>query len=332
MSKQPQHSSKGFWKGKKVLVTGGAGFIGSHLVDELLYLGAKVNVVDIIPKKFAENLKHLKNSINYIKVDLKKPENVTKTLQGQNVVFHLASKVGGIHYNIIHPATMLVDNVAIATNTIEAARKAEVERLLVVSSACVYPRFCTIPTPEEEGFKDDPEPTNFGYGWAKRLAELAAKTYSEEYGMKIGIVRPYNTYGPRDHFEEERSHVIPALIKRVFTGVNPLPVWGSGNQSRSFIYVKDLVRGMLTALEKYPKADPINLGTDKEIKIKDLVLKILKITGENPRMIFDTTKPEGQPRRNCDNTKAKKILGFKAETPLETGLSETIRWYQDHQI
>lgn len=321
-----------FWKGKKVLVTGGAGFIGSHLVDELTKSSARITVADVLPKNKTKNLKYLKNSVKYIESDLRILENCLKATKSCEVVFNLAAKVGGVHYNIAHPATMFSDNVTININMLEAARKAGVERYLTVSSACVYPRFCTIPTPEVEGFDKDPEPTNFGYGWAKRMSELAAKTYAEEFGMKIGIVRPYNTYGPRDRFEEERSHVTPALIKRAIDGEDPFIVWGTGTQTRAFIYVKDLVKGMILALENYPVPDPINLGTDNEITIRELVTLILKIAKKKPKVVFDTTKPEGQPRRNCDNTKAKKILGFEAKTPLTEGLAETIEWYQSNRI
>lgn len=192
--------------------------------------------------------------------------------------------------------------------------------------------FCTIPTPETEGFKDDPEPANFGYGWSKRVAEVQAKSYSQEYGMKIAIVRPYNMYGPRDHFDPNVSHVIPALIKRVFDGENPLTVWGDGEQTRSFLYVTDSARGILLATEKYPTADPINLGTDEEVKIKDLINLIIELsrTEPKPTIFFDTKKPAGQPRRNSDNRKAREKIGFDANVSLREGIERTINWYKEN--
>ncbi len=246
-----------------------------------------------------------------------------------DVVMNLAAKVGGIEYNKMHPGSMFQKNNLLATQVLEASRKSGVERYLCVSSACVYPRYCTIPTPESEGFKDVPEPTNLGYGWAKRMAEVMSQCYADEFGMKIAIVRPYNAYGPRDHFNPEKSHVIPALIKRVFDGENPINVWGTGEQTRAFVYVDDLVRGMMIATENYPKADPINLGTDEEITIKELVNLIVKLSGRKPTpdIVFDATKPSGQPRRNSDNKKAKEKIGFETKVTLKEGLAETIKWF-----
>ena len=295
-----------FYQNKRVLVTGGKGFIGSHLVDALVSLGAKVTVPE----------KHI--------IDGNSAAAATK---GQQMAFHLAAHVVGPYYNNSHPATLMYRNLQPTLHLIEAAKEAKIDRMLLVSSACVYPRFCTIPTPENEGFKDDPEPTNFGYGWSKRIGEILAKTYNQEFGLKIGIVRPYNVYGPGDNFDPKQSHVIPALIKRVCDGENPLIVWGDGSPTRSFIYVDDVVRGMLTALEKYPQPDPINLGTREEIRIKGLAALIIKFSGKKTKLEFDTSKPNGQPRRNCDTTKAEKILNFQAKTTLAEGLPKAIEYY-----
>jgi GDP-L-fucose synthase len=241
---------------------------------------------------------------------------------------NIAARVGGIEYNRLHQATMLRDNLLIGTVMIEAARLAKVERFLAVSSACVYPRDCSIPTPEKEGFMDEPEPTNGGYGWAKRMSEKLAEYYAEEFGMKVAIVRPYNCYGPRDHFDPAVSHVIPALIKRVFDGENPVVVWGNGKQTRAFLYVEDMAEGMITAIEKYPVPDPINLGTDEEISIKELIKKIITMSDIKTKVQFDTTKPNGSPRRNSSNKKAIKQTGFIAKTSLDEGLEKTIAWYR----
>ncbi|MCX6704965.1 MAG: NAD-dependent epimerase/dehydratase family protein, partial [Candidatus Woesebacteria bacterium] len=247
----------------------------------------------------------------------------------KDVVMNLAARVGGIEYNRLHQATMLRDNLNIEITMIEAARVSHVERFLVISSACVYPRGCSVPTPETEGFVSEPEPTNGGYGWAKRMAELLGKYYADEYGMQIAIVRPYNCYGPRDHFDPKTSHVIPALIKRVFDGENPVIVWGSGTQTRAFLYVEDLADGMITAIEKYPVPDPVNLGTDEEVSISDLVNRIIEISGIKTKITFDTTKPDGSPRRNSDNKKAQEKIGFKARILLHEGLEKTISWYKN---
>lgn len=258
------------------------------------------------------------------------PKDAEKACKGQEIVMNLAARVGGIEYNRTHQATMMRDNLQIGTTMLEAARKKGVQRFLVVSSACVYPRECSVPTPESEGFMDEPEPTNGGYGWAKRMAEKLGIYYAEEFGMKVGIVRPYNCYGPRDHFDPELSHVIPALIKRVFDGENPVKVWGSGKQTRAFLYVEDLAEGMILAIEKYPYPEPINLGTDEEVSIKDLIHRIIDISGVKTKLEFDRSKPDGSPRRNSDNRMSIGKTGFKAKIPLDEGLRRTIGWYRSN--
>lgn len=317
-----------FWDGKEVLVTGGAGFIGSHLTEMLVDAGSKVTVMDNMENGKEKNLDALTGKIEVIQTDTKSLGSCIEAAKGKDIIMNLAAKVGGIDYNRTHQGTMFRDNVISNTNMLEAARLSGTERFLVVSSACVYRRDCTIPTPESEGLEGVPEPTNMGYGWAKRMSEIQAKAYSDEFGMKIAIVRPYNCYGPRDHFEPDKSHVIPAIIKRIYDGENPLVIWGNGEQSRAFIHVKDLARGMALATEKYPVADPLNLGTPVEIKIKDLVSMIVRLSGSDPDVVFDTSKPSGQPRRNCDVTKSREKIGFEADIGLEDGLRETIKWYE----
>lgn len=316
-----------FWKNKKVLITGGAGFIGSHVVEKLVARGAKVTVLDNFQNGSRANLQSVLKKIQIIKGDCSDEKTAEKACKGKHVVMNLAARVGGIEYNRTHQATMMRDNLPLETVMLEAARKANVERFLVVSSACVYPRTCSVPTPEVEGFMDEPEPTNGGYGWAKRMAEKLGMYYAEEFGMKVGIVRPYNCYGPRDHFDPEVSHVIAALIKRVFNGENPITVWGSGKQTRAFLYVEDLAEGMILAIEKYPVPDPVNLGTDDEVSIKELIERIIKIQKVKRKVTFDTTKPDGSPRRNSDNKKAMKKIGFKPRVSLDEGLEKTIAWY-----
>ncbi len=321
-----------FFKNKKILVTGGAGFIGSHVVEMLVAQGALVTVPLRSKESKTDFLDAVKNNITLAYDDLNDMKHCLQFTKDKEIVMHLAARVGGVEYNIKHSGSIFRENVTIFMNILEASRLNKVERFLTVSSACVYPRFCTIPTPEEEGFKDTPEQTNEGYGWAKRMEEFLSQAYAKEYGMKIAIARPYNAYGPRDNFDPNSSHVIPALIKRVFDGENPLRVWGDGKQTRSFLYVEDFCRGLLLMIEKYPVADPINIGANDEISIKQLIELIVKISGKKIKVDFDTSKPQGQPRRNCDTRKAEKILGFKAQVSLEEGLKKTIEWYKKDLI
>jgi GDP-L-fucose synthase len=323
---------KNFWKGKKVLVTGGMGFIGSHVVERLITKGADVIVYDNLQNSSKKNLQHVKGKYRLINGDCADADKAEKASRRQDVVMNIAARVGGIEFNRTHQATMLRDNLLISTIMLEAARKAGVERFLVVSSACVYPRECSVPTPESEGFLSEPEPTNGGYGWAKRMAEKSGQYYAEEFGMKVGIVRPYNCYGPRDHFDPKISHVIPALIKRVFDGENPVSVWGSGKQTRAFLYVDDMAEGMIQAIEKYPVPDPVNLGTDDEISMKELIKKIILLSEIKTQVTFDTTKPDGSPRRNSNNKKMREKVGFTPQISLDDGLQRTILWYRENVL
>lgn len=320
-----------YWKQKKVLVTGGTGFIGSHLVEKLISLGANVTVLDNLMSGKIKNIEYLKDVVTFIKGNCADPIDAYKACKNQEVVMNLAARVGGIEYNRTHQGTMLHDNLTIATTMIEAARKAGVERFLVVSSACVYPHDAMVPTPESEGFRGEPEETNGGYGWAKRMAEKLGIYYAQEFGMKVAIARPYNAYGPRDHFSPLSSHVIPALIKRVFDGEDPVLVWGSGKQTRAFLYVEDFAEGLMAITERYAVGHPVNIGTDEEISIGDLVKLIIRLSGKKVSVRFDRSKPDGSPRRNSDNTKAKKETGFVAQTPLAEGLTKTIEWYKRYR-
>lgn len=310
-----------------MLVTGGTGFIGSHVVEKLVKREATVTVLDRMKSGVIKNIGYLKDTVRFIQGDCTDLTTARNAVAGNDIVMNLAAHVGGIAYNRAHSATLLRDNTLIASTMLEAARLEHTGRFLVVSSACVYPHDAVIPTPEGEGFRGEPESTNGGYGWGKRMAEKLGMYYAQQYGMNIGIVRPYNAYGPRDHFDPETSHVIPGLIKRVLDGENPVVVWGSGKQTRAFLYVEDLAEGMIMAIEKYPVPDPINLGTDEEVSVAQLISMIIKASGKQTTAIFDPKKPDGSPRRNSDNTHAKEKLGFTAHTKLSDGLSKTIAWY-----
>lgn len=319
---------KNFWSNKRVLVTGGLGFIGTHLVTKLLEESAHVSILDNLSNASPVQEKPGRAAqVEVIRGECKEPTVAARACERKDVVMHLAAKVAGVAYNQAHKGTMLSENLLIQATMIDAARKAGVKRFLAVSSAVVYPADATIPTPEAEGFRGEPEEANGGYGWAKRVNELLGRFYYEEFGMGVAIVRPYNCYGPRDHFFPTPTHVVPSLIRRVVDGEDPVVVWGSGNQTRAFLYVEDLVRGMMLAVEKYAVADPVNLGSDQEVTIRQLVETIIRLSRVHPKVVFDTTKPDGSPRRNSDNTKAKEKLGFSAQTPLEVGLQRTIAWY-----
>ena len=315
-----------FYKDKNVLVTGGNGFIGSFVAERLLKDGANVSIASRTQKKF---LTHVENDVKFVKCDLLNKNDALNACKDQDFVFHLASRVAGIGYNIEHSGTMMTENSIMSLNMLDAARKSSVERYQYISSTCVYPREASIPTPEGEGMLGDPEPSNLGYGWAKRVGELQAKMHAKEFGMKVSIIRPMNAYGPRDDFDPETSHVIPALIRKIINAKTEVSIWGSGNQTRAFVYVDDVARGMLMTLEKLTVPDPINIGTNEEIKIKDLVSTIVNITERDDLQIkYDTTKPEGQLRKTAATKKAEELIQYKPKYSLEEGLKHTIDWYR----
>lgn len=318
--------SENFWKNKNILITGGAGFIGSHLAEILLKLEANVSITIRNKDSNHSHIEHIRNQLKIFYGDLREFNNCLESTSSQEIVFSLAAKVGGLEYNIKHPGSIFRDNLLVFMNILEASRVNKVNRFVTVSSACVYPRFCTIPTPEEEGFKGEPEPTNQGYGWAKRMEEYLSNWYRTEYNMNISIGRPYNAYGPRDNFNPESSHVIPALIKKVLEAEDSVEVWGNGEQSRSFIYATDFANGLIKIAEIMPK-ETLNIGADEEIQMKDLIYLIKELTNSNAEILFDTSKPTGQPRRKCDTKKARQILEFIAKVPLREGLKKTIDWY-----
>lgn len=319
-----------FYKGKQVLVTGGAGFIGSHVVEMLVDRGARVTVpVRTIGK--TDFLKDVLDRIAIVEADLRDRRRVDAIMQGQEIVLNLAAaKGGGIAHSMKHHGSLFRDNIEPFIQVLDAARTAEVERFLVVSSACVYSREASKHALESEGFLGVPEAANAGYGWSKRVEEYMGQAYAEEFGMKIAIARTYNGYGPRDDFFAEYNHVIPGLIKRIFEGENPLIVWGSGTQTRSFVYATDFARGILDTCEKYAEADPLNIGSDEEISIGDLARLLIELSGKDVKVEFDTTKPDGPIRRSADTSKAFEKIGFRAEVPLRDGLKRSIEWYKAH--
>lgn len=319
-----------FWAGRTVLVTGGNGFIGSHVVEQLVAAGAVVTSTASSERTKYRYLDKVRHTIRMVVGDLADPVCAQEAVRGQEIVMHLAARVGGLQYNLAHPGSIFRDNMAAFLSVIEAAQQERVDRLLVTSSACVYPRDCSVPTPEAEGFVGRPEPSNEGYGWVKRMQEFLGDAYAREYGMQVRVVRPYNAYGPRDNFDESSSHVIPALIRRVVRGDNPLVVWGDGRATRSFLYVTDFARGLLAATEYGTNAEPINLGSDEEVTIGHLARLVIEESDSAAQVLFDSSKPVGQPRRACETSKAGRLLDFRATVPLREGLRETIQWYRTH--
>lgn len=322
--------TQAFFYGRAVAVTGGSGFIGSHLVEMLVALGARPLVLSRQTKPVF--LANVMADIEVRACDLNDPTAVKRALQGSSAVLSLAASVAGLEYNSKHPASIFQANLQSFFNTIQAANEIKTDRFLVTSSACVYPRHCTIPTPESEGTRDEPEPTNSGYGWSKRMEEYLGAQYAKEFGLSVAIARPYNAYGPRDNFAPESSHVIPALIRKAFlTKDGTLPVWGDGSHSRSFLYVDDFARGLLEVAARYPTADAVNVGAFEEVTIRETAEEVARlvtqIRGTEITPVFDPQGLTGQPRRKCDTSKAEKALGYQAKVKFLDGLKKTVDWY-----
>ncbi|MCK4792098.1 MAG: NAD-dependent epimerase/dehydratase family protein [Desulfobacteraceae bacterium] len=320
----------GFWKGQQVMVTGGCGFAGSHLLETLLQQGARVRVVDDLSRSTPRNLAHIVEDIEFVQGDLGDLGLCEQACEDVDIVLHLAAKIRGIAYNTKHQGDMFYSNASINLNIMEAARKKNVERFLYVSTVGVYPGDCRIPTPEEDGFLADPEGSSYGYGWAKRMGEIQAKCYADEYGMKIAIIRPWNVYGPRDDFNLATAPVVPSLILKVLEQ-DEIEVWGTGEQTRTFTYVEDFVQGAMLAVERYSEPDPLNIGSNEEVSTKDLLTMIIKLTGRDIKVSFDVTKPSGAPRRCPNISKAKKVVGYEPRFSTEEGLKRTIEWYLNNK-
>ena len=318
-----------FWQHRKVLVTGGCGFLGSYVVEELVRAGADVTVVDNLESGVLENIISVIDHVPFIKADLLDIGVCLKVSKGIEVGINLVGRVRGVGYSSRHHGEMLFHNTAMQINVLEAARQNEVDRFLVVSSSCVYPDDSPVPIPELPVMTGFPEQANEGYGWAKRIAELQAQYYYREYGMKMAIGRPSNAYGIRYQWRgEENSFVMPTLVKKIIDGQNPLVVWGSGKQKRNFLHAHDMARLMMKVTERYACAEPVNIGYENDISIAELASLICKETGRNPEIIFDTSKPEGRFRKCVDATLLRKITNnYKPEVSLNNGIHEMIEWY-----
>ena len=306
-----------FLENKKILVTGGAGFLGSRIVEKLVN-NRGVDPDNIIIPRSSE-------------MDLKRWENCVRAVKDVDIVIHLAAKVGGIGYNQRYPATLFYDNAIMGIQLMEAARQEAVEKFVAMGTICAYPKFTPVPFKEEDLWNGYPEETNAPYGLAKKMLLVQSQAYWQQYGFNSIFLLPVNLYGPGDNFDLESSHVIPALIRKFIDAIEhnkkEVDVWGTGNASREFLYVNDAAEGIILAAEKYNKPEPVNLGAGFEIKIKDLVGLIAELTGFDGEIVWDTTKPDGQPRRCLDVSRAEKGFGFKAKTDFREGLEKTIEWY-----
>jgi len=305
------------WDGKRVLVTGGAGFLGSSLVRTLERHGLA-----------KENLRAPRSR----NLDLRRWENCVAAVEDVDLVIHLAAKVGGIGYNMENPGSLFYDNAIMGIQLMEAARQAGVEKFVTVGTICAYPKFTPVPFREKDLWNGYPEETNAPYGLAKKMLLVQAQAYRQQYGFNAIYLLPVNLYGPGDNFDPASSHVIPALIKKfieaVESGVENVVVWGTGLASREFLYVDDAAKGIVLAAERYDKPDPVNLGAGFEITIRDLATLIADLIGFTGEIVWDTTRPDGQPRRCLTVSRAEQEFGFRAKTPFKQGLEATIEWYR----
>lgn len=304
------------WNENSVVVTGGAGFLGSFVTENLRARGCK--------KIFVPRQKEY---------DLREKENIIR-LYSQlepDLVIHLAGMVGGIGANRENPGSFFYDNAIMGIQLIEYARQFNVQKFVIVGTICAYPKFTPVPFKEEELWNGYPEETNAPYGLAKKMLLVQSQAYREQYGFSSIFLLPVNLYGPRDNFDPSSSHVIPALIKKCIdakeAGEKEIVVWGDGSPTREFLYVEDAAEGIVLAAEKYNKKQPVNIGAGFEISIKDLVKLIARLCEFNGKIVWDTSKPNGQPRRMLDTTRAEKEFGFKARTSFEEGMKQTIDWY-----
>ena len=306
-----------YWADKKVVITGGKGFLGTHLVSKIKAKGPKSIFIPEFPK-----------------YDLRRYKDCLDVAKKGEVIIHLAANVGGIGYNREFPANLFDDNILMGTFMMMAARDAKVKKFVAMGTICAYPKFTPVPFKEENLWMGYPEETNAPYGLAKKMQLVQAQAYRQQYGFNAIFLLPVNLYGPGDNFNPKSSHVIPALIRKFVeakkNGDKEVVVWGTGKASREFLYVEDAAEAILLATERYNKADPVNLGAGREIKVKDLAELIKKYTGYKGSIVWDKTKPDGQPRRMLDVSRAKKEFGFTAKTTFETGLKNEIDWYQEN--
>jgi len=305
---------------RRILVTGGAGFLGTQVVKKLKESGCR-NI--FVPRSKDYNLVEME-AVKRLYRDAK-----------PDIVIHLAAKVGGIGANMKNPGSFFYENLMMGIQMMEQGRLFGVEKFVAIGTVCAYPKTIPIPFKEEELWNGYPEETNAPYGLAKKMLLVQSQSYRQQYGFNSIYLLPVNLYGPGDNFDPEYSHVIPALIEKVFhamdIGEKRIVVWGTGKATREFLYVEDAAEGIVLATEKYNKAEPVNLGAGFEISIKNLVELICELTGFDGEIEWDTSKPDGQPRRCLDTNKAKREFGFEVRTPFREGLKKTIEWYRTNR-
>lgn len=305
------------WSGTRIVVTGGAGFLGSHVVEVLRQRGCRQIFVP--------------RSKDY---DLTTEEAVRRFYRDTSpeVVVHLAARVGGIGANRVKPGQFFYDNLVMGAMLMEFGRRYEVQKFVAVGTVCAYPKFTPVPFREEDLWNGYPEETNAPYGLAKKMLLVQSQAYRQQYGFNSVFLLPANLYGPGDNFDPDTSHVIPALIHKCIQarecGEDHIVAWGTGSPTREFLYVDDAAEGIALAMEGYDESEPVNLGSGMEITIKDLTEMIAGLTGFEGAIVWDSSKPDGQPRRSLDTTKAERSFGFQAKTSFEEGLTRTVRWYQ----
>ena len=307
-----------FWRGKPVAVTGGAGFLGGAVVRDLEALGADVRVI--------------RSAVH----DLRDPAATRDALDGASVVMHLAANVGGIGFNRANPAPLVYDNLMMAGNIWEASRQAGVEKLVSACTVCAYPKFVDAPFSEDDLWAGYPEESNAPYGLAKKMMLVLSDTYRRQYGFDSCAPIVANLYGPNDNFDLESSHVIPAMIRKFVEaserGGGEVVLWGTGEPSREFLYVDDAARALILAAERLNTSEPVNIGTGRETKIRDLAETIKGLVGFGGDIVWDTSRPDGQPTRYLDVSRARELMGFEAEVPLDEGLRRTIESYREQAL
>ena len=310
-----------FWKNKRVCVTGGAGFLGKMVQKTLREHGADEIYVPMIED-----------------YDLVKGEDIDRMYETAkpDVVIHLAAHVGGIGANRLKPAEFFYDNLMMGVQLIHKAWQRGIGKFVAIGTVCAYPKFTPVPFKEDDIWNGYPEETNAPYGLAKKMLLVQAQAYRQQYGYNSIFLLPVNLYGPGDNFDPRSSHVIPALIRKCIeaqdAGQKEIVVWGDGSPTREFLYVEDAARGIVMAAEKYNGSEPVNLGSGYEISIKDLAEMIARLTGFDGKLVWDTTQPNGQPRRGLDTSRALEYFGFKAQVTFKEGLRNTIDWYRQNRI
>lgn len=311
-----------YWRNRRVIVTGGGGFLGRAVVRALESRGC---ASIFVPRKAQYDLRE-KEAILQLLSDTRAEGKVV------DQVIHLAAHVGGIGANRAHPAEFFYDNLMMGTQLLHESWRAGVEKFVAIGTVCAYPKFAPVPFREDDLWNGYPEETNAPYGLAKKMLLVQSQAYREQYGYNSIFLLPVNLYGPEDNFDLESSHVIPALIRKCLEakeqGASQVVVWGDGSPTREFLYVDDAAEGILLAAERYNESEPVNLGSSYEISIKELVTLIARMTGFSGEIIWDTSKPNGQPRRKLDVERAKEAFGFTSRTTFEEGLRKTIEWYK----